>query len=61
MELEILKPHISLLDGVRADRCGEWPGIKSSKWVSSIKVMRPVNERNLFDGKGLLIVRSDPC
>jgi hypothetical protein len=41
MEIILNKEHI--IDGVSARKAGEWPGIKSSKWKGSKKIITRPN------------------
>ena len=52
-----------LIDGVPAHQFGEWPGLKSSKWTGSIKILRPEDQLNMFSGKNkfLTILKRSKC
>ena len=47
--MEEIKQKILSIDGVPANKAGEWPGIMSSHWgTSSIKILRQKNNYNIF-------------
>jgi hypothetical protein len=54
MIFENLKAPIYLLDGVAAHKAGEWPGLKSSKFMPTRKNIRPKDNIIFHGGKKIL-------
>ena len=47
-----------LINGIPAYKYGEWPGIKSSHWNGSIRIIQPVENGKIFDDGVLQIEKN---
>ena len=64
MEIEYGKAPMHYIDGVPAYKAGEWPGLKSCKFRSYKRVIRPKEQGIFFNGKKLKLIarkRSTYC
>ena len=55
--MEEIKVHVHTIDGVPATKYGEWPGITSSHWKSSLKILRPIRKEKIFEGQKFFKIR----
>ena len=51
MHFEYGNAPLSYIDGVPAHKAGEWPGLKSCKFHSYKRVIRPSCQGIIFNGK----------
>lgn len=51
--MEVINQRTYFLDGQPAYKAGEWPGKKSSHWVSSKKILQPIkkDKKDFFESK----------
>lgn len=50
MQIEYGQAPLTYIDGVPTHKAGEWPGIKSCKFHSYKRVIRPVSQGIIFNG-----------
>jgi hypothetical protein len=55
MQTQVIPQKQYLIEGIPANKYGEWSGLKSNKWNGSIRVMRPKDRENLLNGKSFLL------
>lgn len=56
MIFEFPKAPIHMIDGVPAHKAGEWPGVKSSKFMPTRRNIQPKNNIIFYSGKILYIL-----
>lgn len=50
MQVQYGQAPINYIEGVPSHKAGEWPGIKSCKFHSYKRVIRPVSQGIIFNG-----------
>lgn len=51
MQTQVIPQQQFFIEGIPANKYGEWSGIKSNKWKGSIRVIRPKDRENILNGK----------
>jgi len=44
--MEVIKQKVNYLNGVPMHKAGEWPGKLPSHWSGSIRILKPIQEKN---------------
>ena len=47
-----------LINGIPANKCGEWPGIKPNHWNGSIRIIQPIETEKIFDYRECIIEKN---
>ena len=56
MIFEYPKAPVHLVDGTAAHKAGEWPGLKSSKFMPTRRNIAPKNNIIFYSGKKIKII-----